>query len=87
MISYSKTIDEPLLLLPKSQQVYSINSFRDILIYCGDVEATESSRRHALYKLIKLALGKSRRLKDEICLMIIKQIRKNPNSESTDKAW
>lgn len=82
LMSYSRSLDEPLQLLPKTQDILSLTAFKEILKYCGDVYADDTQRVEARNKLIKIAISKSTRVKDEIILLLIKQTRKNGDPES-----
>lgn len=89
LMSWSKTIDEPILRLPKSQYQLAVTIFRSILRVCGDEEeqATFRQKEKARMLLIKLGMEKSQRIKDEIILQIVKQIRKNKGKLSTENAF
>ena len=87
LLSHSINIDEPILLLPKSKKEQSLNAFKEILKFCGDIEADDAQKKEAIMRLYKISLKKSKRLKDEIILLIIKQIRKNTTPSSVVRAW
>jgi hypothetical protein len=69
--------------------MYVSNSNEGILRICGDEEEkpTAKQKERAKLLLMKLALEKSPRIRDEIILQLVKQIRGNPNKISSDVAW
>ena len=89
IMSWSKTMDEPILRLPKSQYQLAVTIFRCICRVCGDEDepATFKQREKSRMLLIKVGMEKSQRIRDEIILQLVKQIRKNKGKLSTESAF
>jgi hypothetical protein len=60
-----------------------------ILRYCGDEDeaATFENKEKAKYSIIRYSVEKSQRVRDEIILQLIKQIRNNKKKYSTENCW
>lgn len=69
--------------------MYILHSNAGILRICGDEDDRPSAKQKERAKLLlmKLCLEKSPRIRDEIILQLIKQIRGNPNKISSEAAW
>lgn len=81
-----KELSNPLLQMKETEEMFSLQMFRNLLSYTADRKSSKMSLFHVL-KYLKLTIHSEQILKDEAYLQVLKQMRGNANKESLMKCW
>lgn len=87
IVVYSnKSISKPITNLSKDISSIALQTFKNILSYCGERKSSKEEIRHA-QKLVLIGMNSAGEIRDEIYMQIVKQLIGNPNDDKCARVW